>query len=434
MHNFGLIYQYEIKKIIGRKRTVIAFVMVLIATLLLNLSSIPQFSVGSDGANMKVTNKYGRQRTDWAALFSGIDIRWVDEEGEVIHEKVNPLKYIWLQRQFAMQWSGKPLNDETIQEMRDFLNEYDYRDENEELMGWTYQNYYWVFRSIIQLGMNPYSESISEQLIVDGIEQQRTFIHEAEQLSEEEMNFWGNHGRLSFPLPFAYTPAYRQLLRNAHWIHIMLIFFVIFALCESFSLERRRRTRGVVQATKKGADKAVLARILAGETVVVGAAFVLFVLSALIQFGLFGMDGWNVPIQQIGGFQWSRLMISAGNATLLMFGTSTLIAVLVGALTMLLSEFSQNAITAVSVQSAFLLFTLLFDYSIFHENRMLSQIWQYFPMQRISEELLYDERLVSVSGHLVAAIPFSTAIYLALVALFLLACAGHTIWNQRDRL
>lgn len=33
MHNFGLIYQYEIKKIIGRKRTVIAFVMVLIATL-----------------------------------------------------------------------------------------------------------------------------------------------------------------------------------------------------------------------------------------------------------------------------------------------------------------------------------------------------------------------------------------------------------------
>ncbi|MBR1781034.1 MAG: hypothetical protein IJ751_06510, partial [Oscillospiraceae bacterium] len=154
---------------------------------------------------------------------------------------------------------------------------------------------------------------------------------------------------------------------------------------------------------------------------------------ALLQFGLFGMDGWNAPIQQIGGLQWSHLTIAAGPAVLLMFGTSILILLLVGALTMCLSELSQNGIVPLAVESALLLYTLLFDYALFSRNRLLSQIWQYFPLQRVNDTLLYDERLVPIAGRLTTAIPFSTAVYALLTALLLALCIGHALLLRRDR-
>lgn len=284
--------------------------------------------------------------------------------------------------------------------------------------------------------MNPVSENISEKMIQEGIEaQQLSVLSHSDflKLTEKEREFWQRQKKISFPLTMAYTPAYRELLTHAHWIHLMLLFFVIFVLCESFSFERRRSTRQVMQTTTGGPYRAVLARLLAGETISAGSALILYFVSVVIQFSIFGADGWNAPIQQIGEFVWSSLTISAGQALLLMFATSMLILLLMGALTMCLSELSQNGIVSFCVQSAFLLFTVLFDFGICYKNRLASQIWQYLPIQRVSDALLYDERLVSVGKYLVTAIPFSTAIYASLTLLFLMLCICHTRLLWRDR-
>lgn len=398
--------RYELQKILSRKITIVLFVLIFLATLLLNLHSLP--------------------------VYSEPEVRWVDTDGQIVTMTVNPLEYIQIQRRFAMQWSGKKLDDKTIQALQAFLEAYDTETGDGYHIGYSYQNYYWVFASITAIGLNPGSPHTTEAAIQEELSRSQREAMENLQLTEAERAFWEGHAQISFPLTLAYTPAYKQLLENTHWIHMMLIFFVILALSESFSLDRRLQTRPILQATAKGQRSAVLARLLAGEAVAAGSALILYLLSALIQFGLFGMDGWDTPIQQINGYQWSSMVISAGPAVLLMSGTSMLLLLLIGALTMCISQLTQNGIAPLAVQSAFLLYTQLFEVSLFHVNRLSSQIWQYLPLQRIDRAMLYDERLVSVAGQLVMAIPFSLLIYAVLTGLFLSLCKGHTQLCRKD--
>lgn len=437
MKNYGRgsfwdIYRFEIKKIVGRKQLAVTFLVVFIITLLLNLYSIPLYSVGTEGAQAEtgIENAGDTGSGGWTAMLKGIDIRWIDEEGNTVEKKVGPVSYIRIQRKFAEQWSGKALDNTLIHEMQSFLASHDDIDENGCQWSWNYQNYYWVNRSITKMGLNPYSKELSEKLIEKSIKNDQIESDSEQQLTKEEKDFWKDHGEVSLPLRMAYTPAYSRLISNSRWIHLLLVFFTIIALSESFSFERRRNTRQVMLSTAKGSYKAAVPRLLAGETVAAGAGIIMYAISAMIQFGLFGMDGWNAPIQQLGGLQLSRLNITAGNAILLLTGTSLLILLMMGALTMILSELFQNAVAALSVQSAFLIYTEIFDYGLFYIDRNKSQLWQYFPIQRVSEHLLCDERLVSVGGHLMTTIPLSTWIYAGLAVILLALCYGHA-WIKR---
>jgi ABC-type transport system involved in multi-copper enzyme maturation permease subunit len=429
MRNFGLIYQYEIKKIVGRKHAVIAFLLIAVVALLLNLSSIYDYSVGAHGAHIAVGDAYHSPQ----ALFHKIPIRYVDETGAVVEQSVGPLTYIRMQREFAMQWSGIELTDDVIQEMQEFIHTYNFTDETGRTYGWSFQNYYWVYETIVRLGLNPESEIATEQEIRNMIELQWTSLFDSEQLTAGERDYWASHERMAYPLVMAYNPAYAQLIQEAYWINIMLLFFAVIALSESFSTERARRTRKIVQATSHGPGKAILARICAGETVVVSAALILYLLSFGIQFALFGADGFQSPVQQVEGLHWTMLMLSTGAATLLLCGTSILLTAMVGAVTMLISELFQNSIAATAVPGAFFLFSLLFEYSLFYKNRTLSQLWNYFPIQRSSEALLLDERLISLGNKLLPAIPFSTMVYAAILVVSLASCAAVSITRRRDR-
>ena len=57
MKNFGLIFQYEIKKITHRKLWLIAFTAILLFTIILNLYTIFDYSVGWSGAQVLKANK-----------------------------------------------------------------------------------------------------------------------------------------------------------------------------------------------------------------------------------------------------------------------------------------------------------------------------------------------------------------------------------------
>ena len=156
MKNFGLIFQYEIKKITHRKLWLIAFAAILLFTILLNLYTIFDFSVGWSGAQVLKANKNNDGLViDKSAFFNGIPIYYVNDSDELVEEKVSPLKYIQMQRQFAMEWSGKPIDNETIREMQAFIDEYDFVGEKNYSYGWSIQNYYWVYRTINYMGLNP---------------------------------------------------------------------------------------------------------------------------------------------------------------------------------------------------------------------------------------------------------------------------------------
>ena len=79
MKNFGLIFQYEIKKITHRKLWLIAFAAILLFTILLNLYTIFDFSVGWSGAQVLKANKNNDGLViDKSAFFNGIPIYYVN--------------------------------------------------------------------------------------------------------------------------------------------------------------------------------------------------------------------------------------------------------------------------------------------------------------------------------------------------------------------
>ena len=215
----------------------------------------------------------------------------------------------------------------------------------------------------------------------------------------------------------AYTCAYKEIIDKVHWINLVLLLYVIVVLCDACTVDRTRRLSSIIRSTQKGTRKAIVARLCAGMTVTIVSALVLYGFTAIFQFGLFGVDGFHTPIQQIGGYQWSSLMISAGQAVLLVY----LMSINSMCNDRLQSQCFfqnclQNSIGAILLPCVFLLYSLLFDKSIFHRNRQFSQLWQYFPIQRIPE-ILYDGRMVSVGNKMFEAVPLSLTIYFSLSVL-----------------
>ena len=60
----------------------------------------------------------------------------------------------------------------------------------------------------------------------------------------------------------------------------------------------------------------------------------------------------------------------------------------------------------------------------------LAQLWQYLPMQRINDALLYDERLVRTGSHYVMSIPLGMRIYLGLTVVFSVMCFCHAVFSK----
>lgn len=432
MKNFGLIYKYELKKIIKRKLFIILSAIIVLATIIINLDTIFEYSVGSSGADLTIEDKYGRTVTDYDAFLNGIEIRWVDDAGEVVEEKVSPLTYIKMQKEFARRWTGQKLDDETLESMRLFIKQYDYTDSDGVSYGHTFQNYNWVYQLVYRMGLNPTNDAVNEQFIKDHMEVSWLELFENEQLMEQEIEYWNNHDRVQFPLTISYMPAYNEIVHKTQWINVIFVLFVMVVLCDVCSADRSKRVRQLIQTTDKGMGKAIIAKLCAGVSITIITGFVLYLITMLIQFSLLGADGFNAPVQLIKGLIWSRLSLTCGEAMLILCGTSILIAIVVVAITMLLSELFQNSIAAISVPSMLLLFSLLFSKSIFHPNREIAQLWQYFPLQRVGVDMLNDERLILIGKQLVAAIPFGTIIYLCIAIVSLTVCAGIAYIRRVD--
>ncbi len=397
MKNLGTLYRYEWKKLWGRRSAQVLSLLLLAAVLLLNL----------------------------APLVGRIQVRYLDEDGTVVEETVSKLTAARLERSFAMEYSGQPLDDNLIDELQAFIAQY----------GYDCLNMYWIFYSIAQSGLNPWSENTTEALIQETMYEEWNGYKDGLSLTEEELSYWEeNEAKISFPLTIAYTRGYKNLLEEAYYLNLLLLCYIIFILSESFSLNRRLNTQIWFQSTKFGHGPTIAARILAGVSYSLVSCLAVYGISALIQFGVYGTDGWNAPIQQIWALLFgSSLPLSAGQAVLVICALSVLVVTAVAAVVMLLSEVTQSGVTALAVSYGVLIVTALFNVELFVKNRALSQIWNYFPIQRISYEVFYDERLVQIVGHTLRGFPFTVLLYGGILALALLLCAGHARVTILDR-
>ena len=404
---FGTLYRFELKKILARPYVILFLVAMVGATLFLNLYPL------------------GEQE----------DVVYVEEDGSLVFDTVSRYEAVQLERRFSQEHAGIQLDNETALDMRE-RNDY-YQEVSDSPLTFLLLNDFLVEDAISTIGINPLRDGANQlaDFTYEKVAQQQEEEYYNQGLTQEEIDYWEEErAGLTTPFTLDYAKGYSGILTLSYWLNLMVLPFVFICLCGSFSDDHVYKTWPILTSSKYGRKSLALARLAAGETLAGGTILTLFAITAAIQFFVHGAQGASVPIQLLEvenlrpGYTGAKLcassrVMTAGQGVLVTVGMSLLILLFAGALAMLLSKLFRRAIPALALPLGLLLGSLLFaPLSFYLYNRVLAQIWSYFPIQRMSQTFLLDERLVSLGGIQLESITVSVWLYGLLAVLCLTLC------------
>ena len=416
MRQFFTLYRFEIKKIFQKPYVPALLALSIALTLFLNVRPL-----------------LGEQT-----------VAYVDEQQQFHFEAVSNYEAIQLERRFAREDAGKPLDNEAVWTMQEMNRRYQeiYNQYAPDLTC-VLLNHSLVFETLGRTGVNPVAEHIEYPVdyAYQNLERGREEEFSSQLLSQEEIAYWEREGtRLTTPFVMEYTGGWRGILEKASWLNLMALVFALISLCSSFSDDDAYKTRPLLASAAHSRMPLTLARLAAGVSLACGCVLLLFGLTAAIQFFVHGAGGAQMPIQLlelesdqrgIGDvhLSYSCRDMTAGQAVLVTVGMSLLIALFAGALSMLLSKLLRRGVPALALPLGLLLLSMIFEPPFYYYDRVRAQIWSYMPIQRLYQTFLADERLVSLGGVQLDCIPVSVLLYGGLAAIALVTC----VWLCKAR-
>ena len=416
MRQFFTLYRFEIKKIFQKPYVPALLALSIALTLFLNVRPL-----------------LGEQT-----------VAYVDEQQQFHFEAVSNYEAIQLERRFAREDAGKPLDNEAVWTMQEMNRRYQeiYNQYAPDLTC-VLLNHSLVFETLGRTGVNPVAEHIEYPVdyAYQNLERGREEEFSSQLLSQEEIAYWEREGtRLTTPFVMEYTGGWRGILEKASWLNLMALVFALISLCSSFSDDDAYKTRPLLASAAHSRMPLTLARLAAGVSLACGCVLLLFGLTAAIQFFVHGAGGAQMPIQLlklkpdqrgIGDvhLSYSCRDMTAGQAVLVTVGMSLLIALFAGALSMLLSKMLRRGVPALALPLGLLLLSMIFEPPFYYYDRVRAQIWSYMPIQRLYQTFLADERLVSLGGVQLDCIPVSVLLYGGLAAIALVTC----VWLCKAR-
>ena len=416
MRQFFTLYRFEIKKIFQKPYVPALLALSIALTLFLNVRPL-----------------LGEQT-----------VAYVDEQQQFHFEAVSNYEAIQLERRFAREDAGKPLDNEAVWTMQEMNRRYQeiYNQYAPDLTC-VLLNHSLVFETLGRTGVNPVAEHIEYPVdyAYQNLERGREEEFSSQLLSQEEIAYWEREGtRLTTPFVMEYTGGWRGILEKASWLNLMALVFALISLCSSFSDDDAYKTRPLLASAAHSRMPLTLARLAAGVSLACGCVLLLFGLTAAIQFFVHGAGGAQMPIQLlelesdqkgIGDVYLSNSCrdMTAGQAVLVTVGMSLLIALFAGALSMLLSKLLRRGVPALALPLGLLLLSMIFEPPFYYYDRVRAQIWSYMPIQRLYQTFLADERLVSLGGVQLDCIFVSAILYGGLAVIALATC----IWLCKTR-
>ena len=416
MRQFFTLYRFEIKKIFQKPYVPALLALSIALTLFLNVRPL-----------------LGEQT-----------VAYVDEQQQFHFEAVSNYEAIQLERSFAREDAGKPLDNEAVWTMQEMNRRYQeiYNQYAPDLTC-VLLNHSLVFETLGRTGVNPVAEHIEypADYAYQSLERGREEEFSSQLLSQEEIAYWEREGtRLTTPFVMEYTGGWQGILEKASWLNLMALVFALISLCSSFSDDDAYKTRPLLASAAHSRMPLTLARLAAGVSLACGCVLLLFGLTAAIQFFVHGAGGAQMPIQLlelkpdqrgIGDAHLSYICrdMTAGQAVLVTVGMSLLIALFAGALSMLLSKLLRRAVPALALPLGLLLLSMIFEPPFYYYDRVRAQIWSYMPIQRLYQTFLADERLVSLGGVQLDCIFVSAILYGGLAVIALATC----IWLCKTR-
>lgn len=404
MRVIGTLFSFEMKKILARKSTWITFAVLLGFYFVFTLMPLSvQYAVTA--AQQETDSSGGAVKTD-----SYTETFW--------DEKIK-------RRDNGIALSGRKLDDDMLQEMwresealgkkRDSMSLQEYDDKA--------KRYKLADSAITSLlgEENPTSDdgSIRYGQLMEGRNRYIVQMQDHYQLSDAERKFWQQREKkVDKPFTLQYAEPFENLVRmpGCYMGLLLVTFLIAVAVSRIFTEEHARKVDQLALSSRYGKRHLYFAKILAGTvfTFIFTAAMtgVIF----LTTFILYGTEGASCAVQLFAG--WYSYPMSMGEAALIMLGIEFLAALLTSIFTMVVSERFRSNITAIALVTGITIGGRLL--TVPAAFRVLSQIWNYLPINLLKEENFFDLRLVSLFGVKFTCWQFAPILYSILGILLVL--------------
>ena len=251
------------------------------------------------------------------------------------------------------------------------------------------------------------------------LRQQRILqLLEKQGLTEEEKEYWSAlESKVYKPFVYHYHSGPAVLLKSFQALGFFILLLSAVGLSGVYARETSDHMNQLLLCSRYGKKKLYLIKFAAGMTWILTAA-VLLILALLIPFSLiYGMEGTGEMLQLVKPL--SMLPYTIGQMLAICLGIFLLAAVLFGAVTMLLSVVTQNALAVTCGLLGYLIVDLFAD--VPERFRILKTIWSLRPNAILMNTGFLNYRLFHLAGGLFQNIQAAPAIYVVItVAAFLI--------------
>jgi len=241
---------------------------------------------------------------------------------------------------------------------------------------------------------------------------------ENQYLTEGEKEYW--RGVLakedSVPWEYDYYQGVHFIWVAAYTAIVLIALMLAVSLANLFAEEHQKKTDQLVLCARNGRKVLCGAKIIAGLLFVMGSTGLVLLATAVSQLITFGPDGWNAPIQLI--VPTSMVQMTFGEMILYTYAVAILASILYCSIILCCSELFRNSTVAVMAVIVILVLVPMMVL-VPYEYRVLSQIFDLNPINVIAIWSATDFRLVPFFGTYLTVYQVAPVLYTVLAAGFL---------------
>lgn len=395
MKNFGTLYRYELKKLIGQKLSWLIIIF---------LSVFCIYAISKD-SNGNVTT-----------------LESIDQNGNLVENNISGKSVLINSRDSARKINGQIMDDSFFAEMSRSISDIPY-DELWEYFLLEDSTYYHVFAGCLEgLLSEPFSATSTE--FYAARKDQMEAWWDNKNLTEGEKDYWREQtSHIQYPMVYQRPWIGTNSLFDFHKTLLRIVPLLAgMCLCRIFSEDHRTRVNALIFSSKKSRISLYWAKVSAGLTVVFFAAILVIGVMMATYIAIWGAEGFGACVQMVDRI--SALPTTVGNIIVVIQVWVVTYTLLCGSVTMLLSLLTHNSSVAFIVSVVFMSYLS----QVYPPS---SQIADFLPYHMIEWSSLSNVRLVDIFGIYFDHFQFGLLLYMAITVLLLALCWLGWRWSAR---
>lgn len=385
----GTLIGFEVKKILMKKSTIVAFLILFGLQVLLGFMG----NLGSTYINDEFYETHAqRNRLDRE---NGIALSGRAMDESLLAE----VQEAWAELS-ETSWNGKEyMWSDTYKEK---VRQYD--DLTMRLKAWG-------------AGSGLSFDNMTEEKLYGLFEERFTELSESYELTDGELAYWEEKkAMLLKPYTYEYAFGYEQLvdMQGIYMTCMMVTFFIAISMVTVFADEHTGKTDQLILCARHGKTKLYTAKILAGSLIVFGVNLLFTLVHMVGQFFCYGPEGFGATIQSVMA-PWYAYELTMGETFLIMAGLMFVSSVLVAIFAMLLAEILRSSIGAMAIVVGLLFAARLVPMPV--SIRVLFHGWNFMPINLLKiDQGFLDLQLVNLFGLKLTNWQFAPILYVMLIA------------------